>query len=354
MLPVALLPIAALLGTVLALGVEHLDHDAGVTAELRDDDECSGDDASDACVAEFRQLRGQARVSHHEFANEDPVVSSTSTQSGPFCCFSGASPSDVCGTCYGNAFAPQGELYHNSTVCTQSNETCMLCNATWCDGVMPVKIVDPPVEKHRRRRRHTRRRRRTALLMERSVTVDTPSGPFCCFSGAQQEDMCGTCYGNAFAPQGEIYHNSTVCSQSNETCMSCNGTWCDGPMPEKVVDPPVEQHSRRRRGHSRRRRHPSLVQLHSVNGTATGEFCCFSGAVQEDMCGTCYGNAFAPRGELYHNSTVCTQSNETCMSCNGTWCDGPMPVKVIDPPLEKHRRRRRRRHSRRRSRSEPH
>mmetsp|Transcript_87645 Transcript_87645/g.281275 ORF Transcript_87645/g.281275 Transcript_87645/m.281275 type:complete len:183 (-) Transcript_87645:96-644(-) len=166
---------------------------------------------------------------------------------------------------------------------------------------------------------------------------------FCCFAGSITTDICASCYGNAFAAQGTEYHNTTYCTQSNDTCSDCGGTWCIGNVPvDNEHDPEGDGNGLLQVADTADQDHSFVAEANNgiASSVASGAFCCFSGSSDDDVCGTCYGNAFGAQGEKYHNSTLCTQSNETCSSCNGTWCVGALPVKVTDVPENgRHRRR---------------
>jgi len=115
--------------------------DAAAAAALVTEEACSEADG-EACLSasslELRQLRGvttEGEVSLHGYDDEKDAGDA-------FCCFSGASKGDVCGSCYSNAVAAQSTLYHNTTYCTQSNSTCSECGGTWCIGSLPASSAD--------------------------------------------------------------------------------------------------------------------------------------------------------------------------------------------------------------------
>jgi len=282
-----------------------------------EEDSCStgqDDDAAEACSSiSLRQLRGvkvEAVISRHD-QSQGPTEAGSAT-GGAFCCFSGASAEDVCSSCFENAFAVEGDFYHNTTICTQSNDTCGTCGGTWCLGLPPKNNSAEEV-----------------LLQDRQIEVQTPlanasvtGSAFCCFSGASSEDVCNSCFGNAFAMQGDFYHNTTYCTLSNESCGVCGGSWCVGPPPKAndvekegavqvvALVATVED--------------PASLDNTSSSGSA---FCCFSAASMDtdELCSSCFGNAFALQGNFYHNTTYCTESNNTCGKCGGTWCLGAPP-----------------------------
>jgi len=52
---------------------------------------------------------------------------------------------------------------------------------------------------------------------------------FCCFSGKNISDMCGTCFDNAMAMEGsEVEKQYKGCTAGAGGCKGCGGTWCSG------------------------------------------------------------------------------------------------------------------------------
>lgn len=98
---------------------------------------------------------------------------------------------------------------------------------------------------------------------------------FCCYSGADASDACGSCFPTAIAESG-----SFCASKGN--CGGCGGTWC------------------KKRFH-----------------------CAFSGADSSDICGTAYSTAIAEVGSF------CDRSEAQCSECRGKWC----PIVVADAPI---------------------
>jgi len=92
------------------------------------------------------------------------------SSSAGFCCYSGGSKSDMCGTCYPTAIA-------KSTDTCASESSCGGCGGTWCKASCVMGSSDP-------------------------------------------EDPCGTAYETAIAK------SSDFCANSEEHCSSCKGTWC--------------------------------------------------------------------------------------------------------------------------------
>lgn len=87
------------------------------------------------------------------------------------CCFSGQASSDVCGTCFEDAFAESG------TTCASSKGHCGACGGSWCPSLCVLSASDP-------------------------------------------NDKCGT------ALSDNIANSSSSCSKDEKSCSSCNGAWC--------------------------------------------------------------------------------------------------------------------------------
>jgi len=86
------------------------------------------------------------------------------------CCFSGQKSSDVCGTCFEDAFAEAG------TACATKGR-CGGCGGTWCPSL-------------------------------------------CVLSASNPNDKCGTALSESIA------NSSSSCSKGETSCSSCNGAWC--------------------------------------------------------------------------------------------------------------------------------
>eukprot|EP00441_Pelagodinium_beii_P034339 CAMPEP_0197629674 /NCGR_PEP_ID=MMETSP1338-20131121/7432_1 /TAXON_ID=43686 ORGANISM="Pelagodinium beii, Strain RCC1491" /NCGR_SAMPLE_ID=MMETSP1338 /ASSEMBLY_ACC=CAM_ASM_000754 /LENGTH=324 /DNA_ID=CAMNT_0043200753 /DNA_START=51 /DNA_END=1022 /DNA_ORIENTATION=+ len=86
------------------------------------------------------------------------------------CCFSGQKSSDVCGTCFEDAFAEAG------TTCATKGG-CGGCGGTWCQSLCVLSASDPT-------------------------------------------DKCGTALSESIA------NSSSSCSRDETSCSSCNGAWC--------------------------------------------------------------------------------------------------------------------------------
>jgi len=105
-------------------------------------------------------------------ADQTSAAEAVSVSSSPgFCCFSGTSQSDTCGTCYPTAIAKATDT------CAATENACGGCGGTWCKASCVMGSSDP-------------------------------------------EDACGTAYATAIAK------SSDFCAQSEERCSSCKGTWC--------------------------------------------------------------------------------------------------------------------------------
>lgn len=345
---------------------------------------CPGDEGLDDGSVSLRQLRGEVRVaavSRHGAAQEPSekpvggadVVDAARASQDPgtvaaaggaqFCCFSGSNPKDVCGSCYANAFAAQNAEYHNTSYCTQDADSCDDCGGVWCGGSQPEAASLMATEA-------TRRFDPLGDGIDDDLGVeqaggestDAMGGEFCCFSGTDKDDVCGTCSATAYFSQGvSDSHNATQCTQSADECKSCGGTWCNGNLPDKADlqaaalvpqpgAPPAPEPagpaaannpaaSEDRAAEASRTAPvtppglppapPTKPSRRSFGWAVGSAFCCFAGADASEggnRCSTCYGNAFAVQGTRFHNSSYCAQSGDTCGDCGGSWCEGKLPL----------------------------
>jgi len=143
---------------------------AYVTYENSDCASCIGLTEHD-CSSEFHASTAcTGTITAYNKVQELPgSVESVDTEVGT-CCFSGQKSSDVCGTCFEDAFAEAG------TTCATKGH-CGGCGGTWCPSLCVLSASDP-------------------------------------------NDKCGT------ALPESIANSSNSCSKSETSCSSCSGAWC--------------------------------------------------------------------------------------------------------------------------------
>eukprot|EP00443_Scrippsiella_acuminata_P044452 CAMPEP_0115277196 /NCGR_PEP_ID=MMETSP0270-20121206/57111_1 /TAXON_ID=71861 /ORGANISM="Scrippsiella trochoidea, Strain CCMP3099" /LENGTH=333 /DNA_ID=CAMNT_0002693821 /DNA_START=88 /DNA_END=1085 /DNA_ORIENTATION=- len=267
---------------VLAAGVAG-EYDAMVV-----DDACLAGQGGEECALALRQLRGRQHlqeVSRH--GHEAGLAHNASDNEGGFCCYSGASAKDMCGTCYPTAKAAEGSFCAGKSKCGG-------CGGTWCTAQ-------------------------------------------CVFSGSDPSDVCGSAYDTAIASAGDF------CSKSESACSGCKGTWCA--VPASI--PKEDEDDSKKEDDSKAASTPSTAAPSTdgmpddsasapTNGSASllagdfeaddaeGGFCCYSGASAKDMCGTCYPTAKAAEGSF------CAGKSK-CGGCGGTWCTAQCVFSGSDP-----------------------
>eukprot|EP00429_Kryptoperidinium_foliaceum_P012169 CAMPEP_0176037740 /NCGR_PEP_ID=MMETSP0120_2-20121206/18699_1 /TAXON_ID=160619 /ORGANISM="Kryptoperidinium foliaceum, Strain CCMP 1326" /LENGTH=450 /DNA_ID=CAMNT_0017371131 /DNA_START=120 /DNA_END=1472 /DNA_ORIENTATION=+ len=214
-----------------------------------------------------------------------------------FCCYSGASSSDMCGTCYPSAIAEAGSF------CAKKDQ-CGGCGGTWCRA----QAAAPPAAQ-------------------------------CVFASDDPQDVCGTAYSSAIAESG------SWCAASESQCSECKGTWCSASAgnasePEPAEDAEEENglccHSAAGSDVCGTCRPAAMASTDSLCasksrcGGCGGTWCnarwqcVFAGDDAGNVCATAYPSAIAQAG------TWCAESERHCGTCLGTWCDMAL-LKTSEP-----------------------